>query len=123
MTDEQQINDDVEAIEDLIDDRVRRAMESREVSAMVIDPYEAMRRQRVRDQQLAKELQMDYAPHGGVYRIGAQWYDANGNVLQDNQARQMSVDRTISIGEDGEMTAHADFLGDKTITTRRGRRK
>ena len=89
MTDDQQINEDVEAIEELIDERVRRAMESREVAAMVIDPYEAIRRQRIRDQQLAKELQMDFAPHGGVYRIGAQWYDANGNVLQVNDARDM----------------------------------
>lgn len=123
MTDDQTIDNEVEEIEDLIDERVRRAMASREVAAMVVDPYEAMRRQRVRDQQLAKELQMDYAPYGGIYKIGAQWYDANGNPVQANEAEQMVAGRTISVDENGDVTVHADFIGDKAITTRRGRKK
>lgn len=123
MTDDQELENEVEVIEDLIDQRVRMAMANREVAAMVVDPYEAMRRQRVRDQQLAKELQMDYAPYGGIYKVGAQWYDANGNAVQANEAQEMLAGRTLSFDENGDIHAAADFIGDKPLTARRGRKK
>ena len=85
--------DDIEAI---VEERVKQAMVSRETAAIVVDPYEAMRRQRIADQQLAKDLQMDYAPHGGVYRIGAQWMDANGNPVQHNGNNNMNDEDTAT---------------------------